>query len=109
MSDTHSVNWGKVQRKKRTLISGTYYNVPTAQGAVAVQIEVELVYTARLGTHSGDENPGCADAWEAMEGGLRQKLEVIAERSVEILAQAAPKGASAERIAQIELFEGLEG
>lgn len=103
-----AVNWGKKTRAKRVLLGGTYMNVPTSAGPMAAHVEVSLVYEVRLGTCSGDESARGEGTWEDVVGDLGPKLEELADRTVEILAQAAPKGAAAERIAQIELFEGLE-
>lgn len=102
------INWGKKKRAKRILLGGSYYNVPTAHGPMAVQMEVSLVFEARLGARSGDEAAGPEGAWPDVQRELEQRLEAVAERTCEILAQAAPRSASAERICQIELFEGLE-
>lgn len=106
---THSVDWGKAQRARRRLLGGEYFNVPTAVGPLHVQMEVELEFKVRLGTYSGDQGSGNPDAWADVERKLRGELDEVANRCATLLAQAAPKGASAERIVQIELFEGLEG
>lgn len=107
-----TVNWGKAARAKRILMSGQYFNVPTARGPVAVEIELSLEFKARLGKDyqdHGDRGTGeGGDDWADLERELRERLTAICERSCAIFAEAAPKGASAERLAQIELFEGME-
>lgn len=107
-----SVKWGKGVRAKRVLLSGQYFNVPTASGPRAVQLELSLEFQARLGTYHQDHRDGgtgeSRDDWADLERELRERLGEVVERSCAIFAEAAPKGPSAERIAQIELFEGLE-
>lgn len=104
-----AVTWGKKKVKRNRLLSGEYFNVPTAHGPIGIQMEVNLEFTCRLGTHNRDEGAGCADGWPDVERELNERLDEVAERCVSILSQASPKGASAERICQIELFEGMEG
>lgn len=108
---THSTRKGKV---KKTLLRGVYYNVPSPWGTVKANVEVWLHVQVRVGAdgendrergsgESGDHGPDLVGEL------IEEQLVGIAERIGQLVETATPSGASLEKVAQAELFEGLEG
>lgn len=99
---THSPLKGKA---KKILLSGEYFNVPTPVGVARVAFEVTAHVQVRVDPQGDDVTPGS----ESGRDDLQRRLNEVVERLGEIIAVAKKATPSEERLAQIELFEGLEG
>lgn len=111
---THASHKG---RNKRFLLRGTYLNVPSPWGTWKANMEVWLNVQVRLDSDDQDDRqcgPGeSGDNGSDLLGGhepeLEELLQRIAQRVGDLVEAATPAAAPLERVAQIELFEGLEG
>lgn len=110
---THSTRKGKV---KKTLLRGVYYNVPSPVGTVKANIEVYLHVQIRVDPDDQDDRDGRSSEGgndgsdiRGIDGLEQSVLDAIAERIGQLVESATPASASLEKVAQAELFEGLEG
>lgn len=107
---THHSNKGKVSRK---LLRGCYYNVPSPWGTVQANVEVYLHVQVRVdqdGEDHGERGSGQSgdDRYDVPGIDGDEVCRAIAGRIADLVESATPASAPLERIAQCELFEGLE-
>lgn len=91
-------------KSRRVLLRGSYFNVPAPWGVVRANCEVWLHVQVRV-----DQEDNDASSWDQSGGDdVPGVLEQIADRIAGLVESATPAAAPLERIAQIELFEGLD-
>lgn len=103
---TRSTRKGKV---KKSLLRGVYYNVPSPWGTVKANVEVWLACQVWLDPQGDAEHWPDEVGGDDLRGVIVQELDKIAERIAQLVESASPTSASLEKVAQAELFEGLEG
>lgn len=97
-------------RAKRLLMSGEYFNVPTPYGVAYANLEVWLDVQVRVDQDCEDDrHGGPGEGGDDRDNLLRGRIKELAERLADIYQSAKKATATEERVAQIELFESLEG
>lgn len=106
----------KKGKERKLLLRGVYYNVPSPWGAVKANCEVWLHVKVWVDTDGQDhgERGSCKGRDDGSDvfggnGEIESVLQGIAQRLGDIIETSTPPAPTLERIAQVELFEGLEG